>query len=432
MSVTGATSAAREVNFHQINRLVSSELLHGSESLCKLLRYLAEQSFERPAAPIKEYQIATEVFGRPGDFDPRLDSTVRVQTGRLRSKLAEFYAGAGSEDKVIVELPKGSYSLLFHTRLVAAQPETPLPLPPIALPPVSPALVLEHPIAPALAPRSALWIAVVTLSLLTAAAVGALIYVEEFQRPQRVAMIAAENTPPVFRQFWNGFLDQPELPWLVFSNAEFVGRPETGMRYFDSAKGDKKEQILDHYTGVGEVLAVHELDRVFGMFHQGMRVKRGRLLSLDDAKNNNLIFVGSPSENLTLRIIPTTLDFVFGQTDIPSRKGDLGIINQHPRPGEDKSYIGSQGMPLTEDYALIALFPGMNPSRLAMTLAGTTTIGTQAAVEFVCRPRNLEKLLGRLGIAKTGIVPFEAVVRIKISGGVPVQSDLVAVHARAN
>ena len=47
------------------------------------------------------YQIATELFGRPSDFDPRLDSTVRVQTGRLRSKLAEYYAGPGDRD------PKG-------------------------------------------------------------------------------------------------------------------------------------------------------------------------------------------------------------------------------------------------------------------------------------------------------------------------------------
>ena len=75
------------------------------------------------------------------------------------------------------------------------------------------------------------------------------------------------------------------------------------MRCFDSAR-DSRDTILDHYTGVGEVLAVHALDRTFGLLHRQIRVKRGSLLSLDDVKNNDMIFVGSPAENLTLREIP--------------------------------------------------------------------------------------------------------------------------------
>ena len=79
----------REHLLEQINRLTSSHPLHGSESLCKLLRYLAKHAVDHPGTPIKEFQIATEVFGRSADFDPQLDSMVRVQAGRLRSKLAE-------------------------------------------------------------------------------------------------------------------------------------------------------------------------------------------------------------------------------------------------------------------------------------------------------------------------------------------------------
>jgi hypothetical protein len=57
----------------QIEKLVQSQTLHGSESLCQLLRYLAKQALEHPGAPIKEYQIATELFARPQDFDIGLD-----------------------------------------------------------------------------------------------------------------------------------------------------------------------------------------------------------------------------------------------------------------------------------------------------------------------------------------------------------------------
>ena len=87
----------REQYLAQIDRLVNSHVLHGSESLCKLLRYLAEHALDHPGSTLKEYQIATEVFGRSPNFDPQSDSTIRVQAGRLRLKLAEYYATEGAE-----------------------------------------------------------------------------------------------------------------------------------------------------------------------------------------------------------------------------------------------------------------------------------------------------------------------------------------------
>src|SRR6476469_664672 len=104
MSVTRSQLTEKEQYFAQIERLIASHALHGSEQLCKLLRYLGEHALERPGSPLKEYQIATEVFGRPADFDPQLDSTIRVQAGRLRLKLGEFYNSEGAEDPVLVEL----------------------------------------------------------------------------------------------------------------------------------------------------------------------------------------------------------------------------------------------------------------------------------------------------------------------------------------
>src|SRR5262245_46145068 len=100
----------------EIERLVASHALHGSESLCKLLRYLGKQAAEHPGVPVKEYQIATEVFGRQSDFDPQLDSMVRVQAGRLRTKLAEYYVSEGAHDQLVVEVPKGSYAIAVHQR----------------------------------------------------------------------------------------------------------------------------------------------------------------------------------------------------------------------------------------------------------------------------------------------------------------------------
>jgi hypothetical protein len=86
-------------------------------------------------------------------------------------------------------------------------------------------------------------------------------------------------------------------------------------------------------------------------------------------------------------------------------------------------------LPLTEDYAVLGLVRGMNAGQYILILAGTTTIGTQAAVEYVCRPGSVEGLLLRLSVSQSGeLKPFEAVIRVKVARGVPVATELVALR----
>ena len=412
----------REHFLEQINRLVSSHALHGSESLCKLLRYLAKHVVDHPGTPIKEFQIATEVFGRSPDFDPQLDSMVRVQAGRLRSKLTEYYSSDGLEDPLVVELPKGTYVLSFHHRNHSGAK--------------SPASNVNGVVSKDALEKSTerRWgTEVISLSIFLAAAILVIVWLMATRNSAPVGLPSeTEPVPAAFRVFWKGFTSGPEEPWVVFSNAAFIGRPETGMRYRDATR-DAGAPILDHYTGVGEVLAVHELDRVFGLLHRRIRVKRGSLFSLDDAKNNNLIFIGSPVENLSLLEIPGTQEFVFEQFTSGPRKGDHAIINRHPQPDEGKEFFATpSGVPLTEDYALLGLVKGMNQGQSVLILAGNTTIGTQAAVEYVCRQSSLEELLLRLSVSQNGdLKPFEAVIRAKVARGVPVETELVAIRKTA-
>ena len=410
----------------QIERLVASRALHGSNSLCKLLRYLADQMARNSNSTPKEYQIATEVFGRRNDFDPHLDSLVRVQAARLRAKLAEYYASEGSGDAVVVELPKGTYALIFHERTPAAA----------ATHYVTEAVVSPEvrESAPQRVSNHGWIIALVAFAMLLSAAL-AVAMDRLLWRPRGDGKVAADTgtAPAPIRTFWAGFLGGHEQPWVIFSNAPFVGRPDTGMRYYN-AKLDGKGRTLDHYTGVGEVLAVHALDGVFGQLKQQLRVKRGSLFSLDDAKNNDLIFIGSPSENLTLLEIPNTKEFVFRRMNCCARVGNMEIVNVRPAPGEPKEYLASPpNQVLTEDYAVIALVPGLEASYSVLILAGTTTIGTQAAVEYVSHQNSLEELLKGLHVtAPTQLKPFEAVIRVKVVRGVPVSSELVALHQQSS
>lgn len=402
----------------QIDRLVASSVLHGSETLCRLLRYLAEHAWEHPATPLKEYQIAREAFGRSADFDPQSDSTVRVHAGRLRAKLEEYYRSEGAVDPVVVELPRGGYALSFHVRTAAPEPA------PVAHPTPLQTTGLLLPLA--IPERHNRRVAVIVLVMALTAAVAGNVFLLVRRTS---ASLANEAAPVAVRAFWKPFLASPDDPWVIFSNAEFIGRAETGMRYFDASR-DSRDRILDHYTGIGEVLAVHSLDRVFGMLHRGIRVKRGRLLSLDDAQHNSLVFLGSPAENLTLQEIPNTREFVFERLRTGPRKGDLTIANRHPRPGEPEFFAGSvPGGSMTEDYAVVALLPGLDPSRYALILAGVTTLGTEAAAEFVCEPSALERLLAQLGTsAGDAPGPFEAVLRVAVRQGVPIETAVVALR----
>ena len=400
----------------QIEKLLNSHALHGSESLCKLLRYLADHALEHPGASPKEYQIATEVFGRPSDFDPHLDSMVRVQAGRLRGKLAEYYASEGADDQVLVDFPRGTYALSFHERPAGTG--------------------RNHGAAPhesssdaSQSPRK--WFAGVILLSVVLSAVVAVATDRFLNRRTAEARLSSDTSdmPLAFHVFWKGFLTGPQEPWVIFSNAAFVGRPYVGMRYYNRAK-DSGAAILDHYTGVGEVLAVHALDGVFGKLHQQIRVKRGSLFSLDDAKNDDLIFIGSPSENLTLLELPNTQKFIFKQITSGPRTGTMEIINSHPESGEPKEFLPSlPDETLTEDYSIIALKRGLNPAHSELILAGATTIGTQAAVEYVCQQASLEELLLRLSVSNSGeLKPFEAVIRVRVARGVPVGTELVALR----
>jgi len=406
----------------EIEKLVASHALHGSESLCKLLRYLGKQALEHPGVPVKEYQIATEVFGRQADFDPQLDSMVRVQAGRLRTKLAEYYSTEGGSDRIMVELPKGSYAVTFHERANGAGVHVN----------ASGAGTwandrLEN--AASAAKRRYLVTGLSLALALAIASIGWLLWTRRDSGISSANAAADISAPAPIRTFWKGFVHGAEEPWVIFSNARFVGQPNTGMRYYDRSK-DANSPILDHYTGVGEVLAVHNLDKVFAALHQSLRVKRGSLFSLDDAKNNDLIFIGSPSENLTLLDIPSTTEFVFRKVESGPQEGNVAIVNLHPAKGEAEKYVLSpSNFSLAEDYAVVAFVKGISPEHSELILAGTTTIGTQAAVEFVTRENYLSQLLKKMNVTQASeLKPFEAVIQVKVARGVPVESSVVALR----
>lgn len=426
---TGIAVKEREALLRAVDRIITSPVLRTSTSLCKLLRYLAQQSIDQPETPHKEYQIATEVFGRQPDFDSRLDSVVRVQSGRLRSKLAEYYsAGPGTEDDLILSLPKGSYSLSFHHRSAPAATfaEVAPPTPNVAMD------IGAGTRAPTASPRLVHG-GLITLAFLAGVLVSsaALIYINH--RKDTLPAPLQSKVPPVpavLQTFWSPFVRAREEPFVVFCNSVFVGTADTGMRYFDPSR-DSRDQITEqHYTGVGEVVGVLKLDRVFQQFQRQFRIKRSSLFALDEARDNNLIFIGSPIENVPLAEILNTREFVFRRLPAGPNRWDYAVVDLHPEPGKANTFLSTpRTRPMEVDYAVIALMHGLDRSHWTLILAGTSTIGTQAAIDSVSDKDSLEELLRQLDAASwADLKPFEALLRVKVVNDVPLQTQFVAVR----
>jgi hypothetical protein len=100
----------------ELDKISNSESFQRSPQLQRFLRFIVEETLSGRGDGLKEYVIGTEAFGRPPDYDPQLDSPVRVEAHRLRAALEQYYQQAAPADGIRIELNKGSYVPFFRER----------------------------------------------------------------------------------------------------------------------------------------------------------------------------------------------------------------------------------------------------------------------------------------------------------------------------
>jgi adenylate cyclase len=108
-------SPTAEAIRRQVAKILISPQFVNSPNLRNFLSFIVEKTLTGQAADIKGYTVATEVLGRKADFDPNLDPIVRIQAGRLRRALEQYYRVQGLSDAVVIEVPKGSYVPVFRS-----------------------------------------------------------------------------------------------------------------------------------------------------------------------------------------------------------------------------------------------------------------------------------------------------------------------------
>jgi TolB-like protein len=117
----------------QLERILGSEAFAGAGRHSRVLRYLVERTLAGDGDQLKEYVLGTEVFDRPDSYDPRIDSIVRVEVRRLRSRLEDYYRGPGANDPVVITIPRGAYVPDFADRDRTLTPAVAAPTPPPAV-----------------------------------------------------------------------------------------------------------------------------------------------------------------------------------------------------------------------------------------------------------------------------------------------------------
>jgi len=97
----------------ELAKVLASSFFSTADRMRRFLRLVVEETLEGRGDNLNELLLGMAVYDRDKKFDPRVDSIVRVDAGRLRAKLREFYASDGAGGSIRIEIPKGSYKPMF-------------------------------------------------------------------------------------------------------------------------------------------------------------------------------------------------------------------------------------------------------------------------------------------------------------------------------
>jgi TolB-like protein len=144
----------------ELARVLASGCFEQAGRAKDFLRFVVEETLAGRAHRLKGYTIAVEVFGRSADFDAQADPLVRVEAGRLRRRLTEYYATEGQRNPLRIGLPRGGYAATFERAAPAAEaPSVDAPRASASSPPAANAKTAGRPSAQLLAAAGAVTVA---------------------------------------------------------------------------------------------------------------------------------------------------------------------------------------------------------------------------------------------------------------------------------
>jgi hypothetical protein len=409
----------------QVERVIQSDTFRAAGVLRRLLRYLADKAFAGEADQLKEYTIGVDAFGKPPSYDPRQDAIVRLQIGRLRQKLSEYYRTEGKDDVVVLELPKGRFKLKWETR--------------------SPATAVTQNYVPdtaARAPDSALrWrriafalgVGLVSMVCWSAYSAG-LLWRPDEGRGKSLAWTAG------MEDLWRPFLTSKRrvvvmIPDPLFFTLEgsdvffrkiSLRRPEDGaaspeLAALERVLRNSRVQPTFNFTPSGELFSSFMVAKLLGARRQDISLARSSQVPLQELADSNVILIGPEilfDQKLPGMQIEPQLAQVSG-----------GIRNLRPRRGEPAFFADSPPGPKPNDgevYALVSHAPGPLGNTTIETFTSSRTWGRQGAIQAFTDPGLAGMLADKLR-NRSGAIPreYQLVLKVKFAEGLPTQISYV-------
>jgi hypothetical protein len=421
-----------EVLQSQIDRILHSDEFRSSEVLRRLLAYLADKAVSGQADQLKEYIIAIEGLGKPSSYDPQHNSAVRIQIGRLRQKLAEYYRMEGKEDDIIIDLPKGRFRLTCEHRdcrsHLSAEPaaavETPRHEPPLK----------EN--QRSLFQGSWGVFAVGALLILTG-----ITYFAVRAWNGRNTLVVNGMTPELGK-LWAPFVNSKRPLIISIEDPLFAEvRSNPGVYFRDRSMNEWKDVVNSsvvktltstlnqtdiqpsrYYTAFGEVEASFMLGRLLGPHEQNFQMVRTSQLSWQSLSDNNVLFVGV--QNLFF-------DQLRGMPIEPQIVPELeGIRNVHPAAGEQALYADQYSTAPSEEgvmYALVTHLAGPLGHNDVESFTSVRSAGYVAAVQWFTDPSSARIVVSRLESANKGKMPryYQVLLKVKFKDNVPTETTYV-------
>lgn len=340
-----------------------------SQRLKRFLEYIVEQRLEGHEGEISETQIAFQVFARRPDYDPSSDNVVRVQARLLRQKLAEYFAGPGAHEPLIIEIPKGGYVPNFIIR----QPEPGIPRTVPAEFPKSSRLVYGLALLCFALLCSTLWLGW-RVATARSGVVSERTLANAVLRPDEPCLLVVPDLGLVVAQIITG---------KTFTLDKYAG----GAAYRNELFADIS--LREPRRVFGYLISKHLTDTFAAQLHSRLvrehrnaasklELRHPRAIRLGDLHGVNAILLGSPRSNPWLDAYRNELTFHFS----PVAQGGEVVVNVRPKAGEPTVFSSP---PLSvgagKALAVISLIPNPRAPGNVLLLAGTAAGATSAAIE---------------------------------------------------
>lgn len=403
-----------------LQRVLWSRGIEKSARIRDFLVYVCERTFEDPAVEIHEQEIGCRVFSRPADYDTAADNIVRVTASQARKKLEQYFAGEGATEPVILEIPKGRYTPVFHDRSlpdVEAAIPAPEPEPAAPLPRHRRGVLILACLAPLFAASTG-WYAwklhsAVRPEIESSPTVHAL-WSQLLPADGRTEIVVTDSSLSLFQELLDRPLTLPEYlkPDLWAQANKVAANPE--LQSFAQRAAQRR------FTSLGSVTTAYRIAHLAGGTDGHVSIHSARDFNIRQMKSDNVILLGSSRANPWVELISDRLNFRYG-FDQKSRYSYFE--NLAPRAGEAARYATDS----TVSYCHVAFLPNLGHTGNILSIAGTEVEGTEGGGEFVTGERTLAQLGRFAHIDAAGRLPyFEVLLKSTRVGGAAPGFHIVA------